>query len=182
MKETWKDIPGYEGLYQASTLGRIKSYSRKGNHGKEHLLQLRIDKGGYLRALITKNKHSKQCLVHRLVATTFIPNPSHFPQINHKDENPSNNNVNNLEWCTAKYNSNYGSRTSRMKETLTNGPCSKKVYQYSLNGNLIRIWPSGRECTRNGYDSRNVSAVCHGRRKTAYGYIWSFGKEGGLTV
>lgn len=181
MKEVWKDIPGYEGLYQASTFGRIYSYPRKGNFGRSHFLTPHPDKGGYMRVLLSKNKKSKSLLVHRLVAKTFIPNPNNYPEINHKDENIKNNEVSNLEWCTPKYNSNYGTRNQRMAQTLTNGPCSKTVIQYSLSGKLIKIWPSTKECSRHGFDFRNVSACCRKQRPTAYGYIWQY-KEGDLAV
>lgn len=177
--KTWTDIPGYEGLYRISTSGQVYSYPRRGNFGREHHLKFRIDKGGYLRVLLSKNNKSKELLVHRLVAQTFLPNPDNLPEVNHKDENPKNNDISNLEWCTSKYNSNYGTRNERMAKTLTNGPCSKKVAQYSLDDNLIKIWPSTMECSRNGFDFRNVSACCREERPKAYGYKWSYLNEEG---
>lgn len=115
--KTWKDIPGYEGLYRISTSGEIYSYPRKGNFGRNHFLKFRVDKGGYLRVLLSKNSKSKEMLVHRLVAKAFLPNPHNLPEVNHKDENTKNNNVSNLEWCTSKYNSNYGTRNKRMAKS-----------------------------------------------------------------
>lgn len=177
--KTWKDIPGYEGLYRISTSGEIYSYPRKGNFGRDHFLKFRVDKGGYLRVLLSKNSKSKEMLVHRLVAKAFLPNPHNLPEVNHKDENTKNNNVSNLEWCTSKYNSNYGTRNKRMAKSLTNGPCSKRVAQYTLDGKFIKLWPSTMECNRNGYDFRNVSACCRGERTKAYGYRWFYlSKEG----
>lgn len=177
--KTWKDIPGYEGLYRISTSGEIYSYPRKGNFGRDHFLKFRVDKGGYLRVLLSKDSKPKEMLVHRLVAKTFLPNPYNLPEVNHKDENTKNNNASNLEWCTSKYNSNYGTRNERMAKSLTNGPCSKQVAQYTLDGKFIRLWPSTMECSRNGYDFRNVSACCRGERLKAYGYRWFYlGKEG----
>lgn len=177
--ETWADIPGYEGLYRINTSGQVYSYPRRGNFGRKHFLKQRIDKGGYLRVLLSKNNKSKEWLVHRLVAKTFLPNPKKMPEVNHRDENTKNNNVSNLEWCTAKYNSNFGTRNQRMAKTLTNGPCSKKVMQYTLNGKLVKIWPSTMECNRNGFDFRNVSACCRGERSKAYGYKWLYLDEEG---
>ena len=125
MKEIWKDIAGYEGYYQVSNLGRVKSIERliaytnsKGvvSHFpvEEKIIAQRTDKGGYQRASLKKDKVRKLCLVHRLVAQAFIENPDNLPLVNHKDENRGNNNAMNLEWCTSKYNHNYGNARERM--------------------------------------------------------------------
>ena len=112
MKEIWKDIKGYEGLYQVSNLGRVKSFNYM-NTGKEKIKTLTLQKkhpmkqGGYLQTTLYKNKQTKTVVVHRLVAEAFIPNPDNLPQVNHKDHDKTNNCVDNLEWCTAKYNSNH---------------------------------------------------------------------------
>lgn len=122
MQEIWKPIVGWEGLYEVSNLGNIRSLDKYVNSGiknnikvlrKGQLLKIRINQG-YLEVTLTHNNKRKYCKVHRLVAQTFIPNPDNLPQINHKDENPLNNNVENLEWCTAKYNCNYGTRNNRI--------------------------------------------------------------------
>ena len=112
MEEIWKDIKGYEGLYQVSNLGRVKSFNYM-NTGKEKIKTPTLQKkytmkqGGYLQTTLYKNNKSKTVLVHRLVAEAFIPNPDNLPQVNHKDYNKTNNCVENLEWCSAKYNSNH---------------------------------------------------------------------------
>ena len=118
--EIWKDILGYEGLYQVSSYGRIKSLSRKRNNGldKTIILKENINNKGYKRINLHKNKKMKSYLVHRLVAQAFIPNPNNYPIINHKDENPSNNHVSNLEWCTYKYNNNYGTKGEKISKAL----------------------------------------------------------------
>lgn len=114
-KEIWKDIQGYEGLYQVSNLGNVK------NKIQPYLKQEKIYKkfsnsNGYLFVGLRKDKKRKFKYIHRLVAEAFIPNPNNLPQINHKDENKQNNCVNNLEWCTNKYNQNYGTIKERKKE------------------------------------------------------------------
>ncbi len=122
MKEIWKDIPEYEGLYQASNLGNIKVLNRIVNSGiknnktvirKGKLLKQRINQGYYEVALSKDNK-KRFLKVHRLIAITFIPNLNNLPSINHKDENKLNNRVDNLEWCSIKYNCNYGTRNQRI--------------------------------------------------------------------
>lgn len=115
MQEVWKDIDGYEGKYQVSNLGRVKSlnYNRT---GEEKLLKPLENKCGYVRVVLYKDRRAKNYLIHRLVAETFIPNPNNYPIINHKDENKQNNKVKNLEWCTYEYNNTYGSTIERAVE------------------------------------------------------------------
>ena len=110
--EIWKDIEGYEGAYQVSNRGRVKSlnYNRS---GKEGILKLGKDKDGYLQVVLCKNSKLKTVKIHRLVAQTFINNPNNLPEVNHKDENKENNCADNLEWCDRKYNMNY--RTVKQK-------------------------------------------------------------------
>lgn len=119
MKEIWKDIEEYEGLYQISNLGRVKSFPRKGTHTtKERIIKFAKSNKGYLIAILKNNDVQKAFSVHRLVAKAFIPNPNNLPQVNHKDENKENNNVNNLEWCDNWYNSHYGTRLHRIAKTM----------------------------------------------------------------
>ena len=115
MKEIWKDIEGYEGRYQVSNFGNVKSLNYK-HTGEEKIMQSCKDKIGYLHIKLFMNGKPKMYKVHRLVAQAFIPNSNNYPQVNHKDENKINNNVNNLEWCTAKYNSNFGTRKERLRK------------------------------------------------------------------
>ena len=120
MKEIWKDIEGYEGLYQVSNLGNVKRL-RHGDYKcvqgyrvfPERLKILSFDKKGYLQVGLSKNNKQTMRRVHRLVAEAFIPNPNEYPMINHKDENKANNNVNNLEWCDARYNVIYSLNRKR---------------------------------------------------------------------
>lgn len=166
--EEWRDAVGYNGLYQVSNMGRVKSLNY--NHTKqEKILKQGKDKDGYLKVCLFKEGKRKYFTVHRLVANAFLENPNNFRCVNHKDENPSNNYVDNLEWCDVKYNTNYGTCQQRRAEKL-----SRQVYQYSLDGTLISIWKSVNETSRNGYNFRNVSACCRGERKSHKGFKWSY--------
>lgn len=199
--EVWKDIEGYEGHYQVSNLGRVKSLQRmcKGGHNCTRIVKEKILKQyfcgrdkDYLRVTLVKNSISKAITVHRLVAQAFIQNPLNLPQVNHKNEFEKwNNSVDNLEWCTAKYNCNYGTHIQRatqnrdyvkkVKNTdyalvgIKSGIARcKKVYQYDKEKNLIKIWNSTAECGQGIYSQGCVSDCCLGKRKTHKGYIWSY--------
>lgn len=124
--EVWEPVPGFEGLYDVSSEGRVWSIRNK------LFLKQRRDKGGYQCVYLSKCGKTKCCLVHRLVAQTFISNIYGFPQINHKDEDKSNNTVSNLEWCTAQYNSNYGGRNIRIHNT--------KVLNNQISGLSRKEW------------------------------------------
>ena len=175
-KEYWKPVVGYEGLYEVSNYGRIKSFDtyRKGNNGsirccKGRILKLRTDKDGYFKVVLYKNNKPKTFTVHRLVAEAFLPNPDNLPCVNHKDECKTNNNVNNLEWCNIKYNINFGTRNEKVSKKL-----SKPVLQYTLDGQFVREWPSTMECGRNGFNHGAVAACCRGELKKYKGFIWKY--------
>lgn len=170
--EVWKDIIGYESLYQGSNFGRVRSLDRwvKGKNGsirccKGKILKPGTNKDGYLYVNLYKNRKEKKFYVHRLVAEAFISNPDNLPCVNHKDENKQNNVVSNLEWCSAQYNNTYGTRIER---------CSKPVVQYTLDGQFVREWVSTRVCGRNGYDQGHVAACCRGEQKYHKGFIWKY--------
>lgn len=165
MVELWKDIKDYEGLYQVSNWGRVKSLWFR----KEKILIAVGDTKGYLKVCLCKNGKKKTFKVHRLVAEAFIPNPENFPYINHKDEVKTNNRVDNLEWCTSEYNNNYGTRIERDAKTK-----SKTVLQFSKTGDFIREWSSTAECGRNGFSQGNVAACCCEKRKSHKGFIWKY--------
>lgn len=173
----WRDIKGYEGLYQISDDGQVKSLGNgNSSNSKEKILKSADNGWGYLFVYLCKNGKMKKYYVHRLVAEAFIPNPSKLPQINHKDENPLNNCVENLEFCDASYNINYGMRNKRVAEKMTNNEkTSKPVKQFDLRGNFIKEYPSTMEVQRKfGYAQPNISAACSGRLRQAYGYRWSY--------
>ena len=169
-KEFWKPVVGYEGLYEVSNFGRVKSIK----FGKERILKPGTNGRGYSKVVLCKNGKKKRYLVHRLVAEAFLPNPNNLPQVNHRDENKLNNNAENLEWCSAKYNINFGTRNEKVAEKNTNGKCSKTVLQYDLEGNFIREWKSTAECGKNGFNQGNVAECCQGKRKTHKGFIWRY--------
>lgn len=178
-------VPGYNGLYMVSNRGRVKSLDRYVKHssGEWQLKRGRIlkpakDRNGYLKVQLSKDGKGKLFFVHRLVAMAFIPNPNNLPMINHKDENPSNNCVDNLEWCTQKYNVNYGTAIERMrKKNINNEKTSKPVLQYTTDGKFVREWPSMKECGRNGYNIGDVCLCCRGKLNKHKGYIWKYKKE-----
>ena len=165
IKEIWKYKKDYEGHYQVSNCGRVKSIK----FGKEKILKQRKDKRGYYSVVLSKNGIVKKYSVHRLVAEAFIDNTDNLPYVNHKDEDKTNNNVNNLEWCDAKYNINYGTCIERRSKKK-----SKPVLQYDLEGNFIKEWKSTMECGRNGYNQGNVVACCQGKLKKYKGFIWRY--------
>lgn len=174
MEEIWKDIEGYEGLYQVSNYGRIKSFYKWDIGKMSHIREEKImnpTKGEYLRVILCKNDKYKCEYVHRLVAKAFIPNLENKAQVNHKDENKYNNNVNNLEWCTHKENMNYGTKQDRESKIKT----KYHVLQYDLKGNFVKKWFNLREITLNTkYKKANIMGCCNGRNKTAYGYVWKY--------
>lgn len=148
MNEIWKDIEGYNGLYQISNLGRVKSLGRRGKGCslEDRILKHNINRNGYHLVNLKDTNHvAKWFTVHRLVALHFIPNPDNLPTINHKDENPSNNCINNLEWCTTEYNNSYGTvieRQSNNKKGQSNEWLYKPILQYSLEGEFIAEFDS----------------------------------------
>ena len=171
--EEWKDIEEYEGLYQVSNLGRVKSLY----WNNERIMKTAKDKDGYLLVNLYKNKKGKSYLVHRLVAMAFIPNPNNLPEVNHKDEDKTNNNVDNMEWCGRKYNINYGTGIERRSEKQKTAQRCIPVYQYTLDGKFIAEYLSIHEVERQtGYFNGHISNCCNGKRKTAYGFIWRYKK------
>ena len=147
MLEIFKDIKGYEGLYQVSNLGNVKSLNY--NHtGKERILKPGLVKE-YLKVSLCKNNKIRMFSVHRLVAEIFLPNPDNLPCVNHKDENKQNNCVDNLEWCTYKYNANYGNRNKKISiKKRNNIKESIPIRCFDLETKMLTIYPSIREAAR----------------------------------
>ena len=184
MKEIWKTVNNNK-TYEVSNYGNVRSIDRYvAKNGclvfiKGKMLK-QSDVHGYKKVtLYHGNRNEKtQIFVHRLVAEHFIDNPNCYPYINHKDENKQNNNVENLEWCTAKYNSNYGTsikrRVSHQNWQSIADKQSKEVIQKDLYGNEIARYKSTMEAQRNGYKSSSISKCCNGYLKTYRGYIWEY--------
>lgn len=175
--EIWKPVDGYQGLYEVSNLGRVRSVDRfrkqKNNSKapvKGKLLKPSLGKNGYLRVALSKNGTVKFKNIHRLVSEAFIQNPNNLPCVNHKDENKTNNKASNLEWCTKEYNNNYGTKPKRCGEAS-----SKKVFQFSTAGVFIKEWSSTMEIQRClGYANTFIGRCCRGLCDTAYGYVWKY--------
>ena len=176
MEEIWKDIKGFEGLYQISNYGSVKALKCKEKEGrgnwrkKDKIIKQSEDKKGYLRVRIYKNSVLYTKKVHRLVAIAFIENPEKKSQVNHIDENKKNNNANNLEWCDNKYNCNYGTRTKRATKSNINKETTS-VPVLCIETNII--YPSINEAIRKT-GATNIFYCCIGKRKTAGGYHWKY--------
>ena len=179
MVEIWKDIAGYEGKYQVSNLGNVKSLRYRGSNFSKNLTP-KTNNDGRLWVELAGGSKPKQFLVHRLVAMAFIPNPNGYAEINHKDENPQNNVVNNLEWCTRQYNVSYyydrhphpaRPHVGRKHGCLT----MLQVDQFSKDGAFVKRWDNSREIyVQTGMSDWSISQCCRGKRKSAYGYIWRY--------
>ncbi|MBQ7798752.1 MAG: HNH endonuclease [Clostridia bacterium] len=185
MKEIWKDIEGYESLYQVSNLGNVKSLDHIRKNGtneymqKGKLLKPQLNnKTRYFYIRLSKNGKVKSFLLHRIIAQAFIVNPNNYKEINHKDENPSNNSLQNLEWCDRKYNINYGTGNQRRSQTeIGTKKGAKKVCQFDLKNNLLKIWDSQSQIKKElGMAQSNICNCCNGKRQSAYGYKWRYEK------
>lgn len=160
----WRAIDGYENIYEISDSGEVRRIDTG------YILKGHINPDGYHRVTLTVSGKSKIFLLHRLIAIAFIPNPYGYPCVNHKDENKSNNSINNLEWCTYRYNLNFGTRNSRANQSR-----KKPILQFSKDGEFIKEWESVTDLKiATGMDITHVSSCCRGKRKTANGYIWKY--------
>lgn len=174
MQENWKDIKGYEGLYQISNLGRVRSARgilkpQKRQHG--YLGIMLYGKGGHA------TRGFKHCSIHRLVAEAFIPNPYGYSEVNHIDEDKTNNRADNLEWVSHQQNCVHGTFQERKRAKAINGKRSKAVLQFTMDGQFVARYPSLAEVKRQkGFDQSNIWQNIHGNPKYAhaYGYVWRY--------
>ena len=168
MEEIWKDIAGFEGLYQVSNMGNVKSLERTvcDNRGYYRTVPERIRKPrntgkGYLAVNLYKDGKAKNYKIHRLVAQAFLPNPYNLPEVNHIDEDKYNNCVENLEWCTSQYNIEYSK--------------AKAIIGIDKVTGLIVEFPSTKEASRQtGINHGNICACCNGKRNSAGGFYWIY--------
>lgn len=184
MEEIWKDIPDFEGLYQVSNLGNVRVLDRYVNSAirnndkvkRKGKILKQYNKRGYLQVSLIKNHKRYYFSVHRLVAMAFLPNPDNLPQVNHINGIKTDNNINNLEWATAKENTIHAVKTGLMVNK------GRSVVQKDMQGNIIGIYKSCREASTkfNPKNNSSVWRVCAGEMKTYMGYLWEFEKsEGG---
>lgn len=160
--EVFKEIDGFNGRYLVSNHGRVKSLYG----GKERILPQYKHTGGYWFVAFSFNGKTVNKDVHRLVAECFVTNPNNYTQVNHKDENKDNSHAENLEWCTPKYNANYGNRNRKL---------SKEVVQYTTSGEQLKTYQSIKDAAKAVNGSKgNISWCCKGHWKTAYGYVWRY--------
>ena len=175
MEEIFKDIKGAEGNYKVSNKGNVMSM-HYGKTGVPRLLSLKPNRNGKYKTVDLRfnNGEKKTLLVHRLVAEAFIPNPDNLEQVNHKDEDGNNNNVENLEWCTRSYNCSYGHRTDNIKTSN-----SRKIKQYTLDGKFLKEWNSATEAGKaiKGKYISSIMHCCKCRLKSACGYIWKYSEN-----
>lgn len=178
MEEIWRDIVGYEGLYQVSNLGRVKSLERDVynlRYGTKHLKEKILKAGNngteHLFVNLYKNGVKKPSKVHVLVAEAFIPNPYNKPIVHHKDHNPQNNNVSNLVWLTHE---EHMAEHPEIFEASRKA-CSKHINQFTLDGLFIKEWYSSWDIHRElEYNNSHIIQCCKGKRKSANGYIWKY--------
>ena len=180
MKEKWKPVPGFEGLYEASTEGRIRSVDRiiKMYNGGEWVRKgavrrTTLNHSGYLRLSLCKEGIQYPFTVHRLIAKTWLENPENLPEVNHKNENKIDNRVSNLEWCDRGYNIHYGTFGDRV--SVSN---SRPVTQYTLEGDRLMTFYGSREAERRlGITNQSINLCCLGRRQQAGGFRWKYADD-----
>ena len=166
--EEWRPVVGFEGLYEVSSLGRVRSL----NYNREGIIKVLnacVDGSGYLQVQLSKKGKVSHRHIHRLVAEAFIPNPENLPQVNHRDECKTNNAVWNLEWCDKFYNMNYGTCPEKIGQKLR-----KPVVQYDLEGNVVKVWKSITEAARNGFSKWCIICCCKGVYEQHLNYRWKY--------
>lgn len=172
LQEIWKDIKGYEGLYQISSLGRVKSLPKKSGFLtlKERIMKPFIKNNGYCSLRLFKNQEIETVYVHRLVAETFINNPNNYPCVNHKNYIKNDNRVSNLEWCTYSMNNTYSNC-----QIIAGASKRIPIAQYTKTGTFIRFWESATKAGKElNIPNTNITACCRGRVKSAYGFKWQY--------
>lgn len=189
--ETWAPVVGYEGLYEISTLGRIRSLSRR-RSGRTHnskgefffyttpkLLTPKLGSAGYMQVGLSKNGKAKTCHMHRMMAEAFIQNTNNYAQVNHIDGNKANFALENLEWCTPSQNGKHaynvlGRIPATRGKVGKDAHSSRAVVQKTLSGDVVAVWGSGMDAVRAGFDSGRICRCCKGESRTHKGYRWEY--------
>lgn len=196
MGEIWKDIDGFVGLYRISSFGNVLSLNLS-RHKIPRILSYKND-GKYKSIVLCRNGEHFKVGVHVLVAKAFLPNPNNYPCVNHKDENPSNNHVDNLEWCTQKYNCNYGTRNERIRKTMTgvkhteerrrneslshlgkrNTSRMRKVLQFTISGEIIKEWSNMTDAAKSiGKRASRITEHCAYKKSPLCGFLWCYADD-----
>ena len=171
MNEEWRAVKGYEGLYEVSNTGKVRSLNYKGKTGYVREMCLKKHPDGYRQVQISRQGFNETICVHRLVAEAFLPNQRGLPQINHIDYDKTNNNVTNLEWCDPSRNTKHSWENPTRKRAYR----AEKIAQYALDGRLIAIWENCISVKNElGYHQTSIWECCEGKRHTAYGFIWRY--------
>lgn len=167
--ENWKDIEGYEGRYQVSDQGRVRSLPNQTNKTIRILNPHKTY--GYYQVALSINGKKTFFRINRLVAQAFIPNddPEHKTQVNHINEVKTDNRACNLEWCTVTYNINYGAHNQKVAKSK-----SRQIKQLNIDGSLVTIWPSMSEASRNGFSLKCLFDCCNNKNKTHRGFRWAY--------
>lgn len=183
MKELWKDIENTDGMYRVSTEGRVIVHDFRAK-GYWSPLTISTNPAGYKSVSIYYDGVRKRRTIHRLVGEAFLPNPDNLPVINHKDQNPSNNNVDNLEWCTVQYNCTYADAVERRKNRIVGVYRSNDaVAQYTMDGEFVAVHKSSRDasfaiCGSRTEKAENIVQVCRGARNHCGGFQWRYAFDG----
>ena len=174
-KIIYKDVPGYESLYYADNLGNIYSKDRKIRNFIKPGRRLKPCKNskGYLNVVLCKDGVQKTLKVHRLIALTFLENPNNYLEINHKDEDKTNNSVSNLEWCDRQYNMNYGTINERLSKNSDAKNRVRAVIRTDINGNE-KYYNSISSVAEDDFDPSFITKVCQGKKEKAYSYKWRY--------
>lgn len=184
MEEIWKDIEGYEGLYQVSNMGRVRSLERTRSMNQDRvrkpvpvpgrILVPQKKKAGYLGVVLSKDGKQRNVRIHCIVAKSFLPNPEGKPQVNHINGIKSDNRLSNLEWATNSENQQHALATGLRDMSQRR----KAIFQYDMSGKFIRSWNGAVEVEKEtGMSQRYVASCCRGEERSAYGFVWKYESE-----
>lgn len=173
--EVWSEIPQYEGLYEISNLGRVRSLKFAGGQ-RQKIIKPTCNSKGYQQIGLWKDKKRQVKYIHRLVATSFVKNPMNLNEVNHIDEDKSNNRFDNLEWCTRRYNMTYGNMQKKIKNNMKY--YKRPIVMINESGEVLKRWSSAADAERSdGFDAASICNCCRGRVQKVRGKIFKYEKE-----